>query len=142
MKIIDIKIKDKGGEIRHLQEGILIEELGIKGDVNANGGVKQISILTCNDRRSSEKLRDKGLCILRFYENLTIENLDIKKVYIGRRFKINNTIVEISKIGKYCFDNCQLVKENKKCSLSTNTIFAKVVEGGKIKLDDKITPLD
>ena len=48
MKIVDIKVKDAKGSIIHLEQATLIKDVGIKGDINAKGGDRQISILNYN----------------------------------------------------------------------------------------------
>lgn len=135
MKIVDIKIKDKNGNIIHLEKADLIKEQGILGDIKGKDGDRQISILTFNTRKAIDKLKDKGLCIPRFYENLTIDGLDSSQLYPGKRLKLGEATIEISQIGKECFSNCQLVEKGISCSLVKETIFARVVSGGYLSLD-------
>lgn len=122
------------GNIIHLEEAFLIKDKGIQGDINAKGGDRQISILNLSTKESAEKLKHKGLCIPRFFENLIVGDLDISKIRVGQKLQTGDAVIEITQIGKECFPNCQLVQEGKVCDLAMETIFAKVVKTGSIAL--------
>lgn len=130
LKIIDIKVKDAEGSIIHLEQATLIKDIGIKGDINAKGGDRQISILNHNTKESLEELKHMGLCIPKFFENFIVKGLDISQISVGQKLHFGDAIIEITQIGKECFSNCRLVQSGKICDLATETIFAKVVKTG------------
>lgn len=134
MKILDIKIKDEKGNIIHLKEAELLKNKGILGDKNAKGGRRQVSILSLKTRKNIEKLKEKGLCIPRFYENIIVDHINISKIQIGQEISFGDAILEISEIGKECFLECKLFQDEENCSLINETIFARVIKGGKISL--------
>ena len=130
MKIVDIKDKDAKGSIIHLEQATLIKDVGIKGDINAKGGDRQISILIYNTKESIEEIKHMGLCIPKFFENFIVEGLVISQISVGQKLHFGDSIIEITQIGKECFSNCRLVQSGKICDLATETIFAKVVKTG------------
>jgi MOSC domain-containing protein YiiM len=141
MEVISLyKKEEKNSKAIQIDQGFFMENKGLFGDINGKGGDRQVSILTVNHRDAIEK-EDKGLCTERFYENITIEGLDVDKLHIGQKIIIGETIQVITAIGKKCFKECNLVKSNKQCLLSTNVIFTKVVRSGNIKIGDKINRL-
>lgn len=132
MRLVEITIKDKDGKLINLDQVELLHGQGLKGDKNARGGRRQVSILSLATKKSLDRYRDKGLCMPRFYANLIIEDLDEEKIYIGQKIQLGETSLEISEIGKECFDNCPFVQEGERCPLARKTIFAKVRKSGRI----------
>ena len=116
-------------------------DLGIFGEKRERNKKKQVSILSkeVRDRVDDEQL--VGLCLSRFYENITIEGLDVSKIRVGQRLQVGETIQEVTIIGKECFKECKLVKNEEKCDLSKNVIFTTMVEGGFIAIDDEVRVL-
>lgn len=132
MRIVQLTIKTEKGNLVNIDQVEVIQGQGIKGDKNARGGERQVSILSLATKKSLEKYRDKGLCIARFYANLIIEDLDEENLHIGQEIQIAEARLEISETGKECFDNCLLVQEGERCPLARKTIFAKVRKSGRI----------
>lgn len=127
MRIVDLTIKDENGDIISLDQVELIKGQGLKGDKNARGGRRQVSIFSLHTKESLERYKDKGLCIPRFYANIIIDGLDEENIHIGQNIQLDQVILEISEIGKECFDNCQLVQDGERCPLAGKTIFAVVM---------------
>lgn len=138
MKILDISIKDKEGKLIRLEEAQLIKDHGILGDRKAGPGDKQLSILSLKTREAIDQLKDQGLCIPRFYANLTLEGLDPSTLKLGQELRLGRSLLKISQLGKECFPECSLVKEGKECDLAREAIFARVIKGGKIILDQEL----
>lgn len=88
--------------------------------------------MSLETKTNIEKLKHKGLCIPKFFNNLTIDNIDTKKIYVGKIIEIDKAKIEITEVDKECFPNCKLVQEGKSCDLTTKTIFAKIIESGCI----------
>jgi len=132
VRIAELTIKDEKGNLISLDQVEAVQGQGIKGDKNARGGSRQVSILSLHTKKSLENHRDKGLCIPRFYANLIIDGLDEEKIHIGQKIQLGGAILEISQIGKECFDNCPMVQEGERCPLARKIIFAKVRKSGRI----------
>lgn len=76
----------------------------------------------------------KGFCSVKFYENVTIE--DLPEMTPGTVLRMGSLVLEISEASKHCYDFCDYVKEGTRCELPTNAYFAKVVEAGKASVGD------
>ncbi len=125
-------------DIKEVKEGVLKENSGLVGDIYSKGGEKQISFFSEEGRNKIETQGIEGICTKRFYENITIKNLHLKNLQIGSLIKIEESILEVSHIGKECFPDCNLLKIGKFCPLAKDVIFAKVIKGGVIRNGDKI----
>ncbi|MCF6465151.1 MOSC domain-containing protein [Clostridium sp. Cult2] len=130
--------KKKDRTIEKIEEGYLIKDYGLAGDINGVGGDRQVSIATKKVRRYMEKGDLEGICSNRFYENITIEGLNIEKLYIGQWIIIGDTVQEITSIGKRCFPECNLLISHNPCPLFKEVLFAKVIKEGPIKVGDKV----
>lgn len=137
VKWIFIK-KEKSSKREKIEEAYFKKDLGLFGDIKSQGGDIQVSILSFKDRDCIEKNPSKAICMNRFHENITIEGLESVDLDLGHTLKIGETIVEITSVGKACFEECSLFKSGEKCLLSRGTIFAKVIESGKVKVGDNV----
>lgn len=141
--VYSVNIGEKKGESKkQVDEIILIENFGVKGDVHAGKDIKrQVSFL------SWERIKEKNFCLKKknfkirpgdFAENITTEKIDLRKLKIGDKLKINDTIVEISQIGKECHIYCEIYKKIGSCIMPKEGVFGIVIKGGKLKKGDII----
>ena len=76
---------------------------------------------------AENKNNPKGLCLGRFYADVVVEGL--KDMSSGDIIKAEGKEYEITKIGKRCFPECELLAElGAKCPLATGVGFGKRVE--------------
>jgi MOSC domain-containing protein YiiM len=138
-KVLAVNISPAKGEKKNnIGCGLFIENLGIKNDAHAEAGIRQVSLLA---RESIEKIRAKGLDVNYgdFAENLTIEGIDLPSLPIGTRLKIGlEVLLEVTQIGKVCHNRCNIFYTVGDCVMPREGIFAKVLTGGEIKIDDQI----
>jgi MOSC domain-containing protein YiiM len=91
-------------------------------------------------------MRDAGLPKIRpgaFAENITTEFIDIKNLKVGNRIKIGDDVeLEITQIGKDCHTKCAIYYKVGDCVMPTEGIFAKVINSGKICMDDKVSVIN
>jgi MOSC domain-containing protein YiiM len=74
-----------------------------------------------------------------FAENLTIEGLDFINFDIGSRVAVGeDCILEITQIGKECHSRCGIFNAVGDCVMPREGIFARVIHGGIIKVNDNI----
>ena len=74
-----------------------------------------------------------------FAANLTIEGIDLPSLPIGTRLKVGQKVLlEVTQIGKECHSRCSIFYTVGDCVMPREGIFAKVLTGGEIKVDDKI----
>lgn len=139
-KLVAISIsKKKGIPKSNIPEANLILDFGIEGDAHASGGWhRQISILALE---SIDKMKEKlpKLTPGIFAENLTTIGIDWLQLKIGSQIRIGiDVILEITQIGKECHSKCAIFYKAGDCIMPKEGIFAKVISGGKIQIDDKI----
>ncbi len=138
-KILAVNISQKKGEKKeNIICGLFIENLGLKDDAHAEIGIRQVSLLA---KESIEKIRAKGLDVQygAFAENLTTEGIDLPTLPIGTRLKVGSKVLlEVTQIGKVCHDRCNIFYTIGDCVMPREGIFAKVLIGGEIKVDDRI----
>jgi len=128
---------EKGKTGRELAEGRLIENLGLEGDFYAKGGDRQITLLV-RGNGDENKIREEGLCVSRFRENISISGLSPDLLKSGLRLSLGEAVLEISDEIKHCHEECPLFQKGKHCSLAGMNLFARVLKGGAIKVGDVI----
>jgi len=133
---INISLK-KGIRKKPIDEGTLIENLGIDGDAHSGNWHRQVSLLALE---SIEKMRALGLDVGPgdFAENITTEGIDLVSLPIGTKIEIGGTTLEVTQIGKDCHARCVIYYQAGDCVMPKEGIFAKVLRGGKIKKGDNI----
>jgi MOSC domain-containing protein YiiM len=138
-KILSVNISPKKGEKKqNINSGLFIENHGLKDDGHAEPGIRQVSLLA---KESIEKIRNKGLDVQYgdFAENLTTEGIDLPSLSIGTRLKIGyKVLMEVTQIGKVCHEPCNIFYTVGDCVMPREGIFAKVLHGGEIKINDMI----
>ena len=133
-----ICISEKRGTAKtYVPKAEFIENFGIKNDAHAGNWHRQVSLL------SFEKIEDfkaKGAEIVpgSFGENLIVSGFDLRSLPVGARFKSGEVLLEITQIGKECHSHCNIYKSMGDCIMPREGIFAKVIKGGELKVDDEI----
>lgn len=144
-RVISVNISQKKGIAKKPAEsGFFRIDNGLVGDAHSGPGIRQVSLLAKESIASFNKnAKLRKLCARKgmFGENLTTEGIKLHKLKIGTKLKINNVILEISKIGKECDKVCSIGRKLGTCIMPKEGIFAKVVKDGEIKAGDQIVPL-
>ncbi len=138
-KILAVNISQKKGEKKqNIPCGLLMENSGLKDDAHAGSEIRQVSLLA---KESIEKIRAKGLDVQYgdFAENLTTEGIDLPTLPIGTLLKVGGKVLlEVTQIGKVCHDRCNIFYTVGDCVMPREGIFAKVIVGGEVQVDDRI----
>lgn len=137
-KIVSINISERKSVRKNpVEEAELVENLGVKGDAHAEGGIRQVSLLALE---SIKKMIDMGVKVKPgdFAENITTEGLDLLSLPVGTRLSVGDVILEVSQHGKICHTKCNIYKTVGDCVMPKEGIFCKVIRGGKIKKGDII----
>ncbi len=139
MKIAAISISDeKGVKKDNVESAQLKADHGIEGDAHAGQWHRQISLLASE---SIEKMTALGLNVGPgdFAENITTVGVDLSRLPVGTRIRLgDNTLVEITQIGKECHDRCAIYFQAGDCVMPKEGIFVKVLKGGPIRTGDSI----
>lgn len=138
-KILAVNISPKKGEKKNnIDCGLFLENLGLENDAHAEPGIRQVSLLA---KESIEKIRAKGLDVQYgdFAENLTTEGIDLPSLPVGTQLRVGDKVLlEVSQIGKVCHNRCNIFYTVGDCVMPREGIFAKVLTGGEIKVNDRI----
>lgn len=141
-KVVDVNISEKKGVPKHPVDEIeCILKFGIKGDAHGGDWHRQISLLGVESIEIMKKMGVEGLGSGKFAENITTEGIELYKLPVGTRLKINEVVLEVTQIGKECHNKCEIFQKVGKCIMPTQGIFAVVIKEGKIKAGDNIEVL-
>ncbi len=137
---MSVNISEKKGEVKAPVSEIVIDKLGVVKDAHAGDWHRQISLLAIESIERFEKLLGRKLSYGEFAENITTKDLILHTMNIGDMFHIGNEVkLEITQIGKKCHTGCAISQLVGKCVMpQEGGVFAKVIQGGKIKADDII----
>lgn len=139
--VVSLNISEEKGTIKTPVDSFELFEEGIKGDAHSGKWHRQVSMLAKEDvdNFSTEDASGRGFAPGEFAENITTLGIDYKKVAILDKFKIGETELEVTQIGKKCHgDGCAIYVEVGKCVMPKSGIFTRVINGGIVKKDDKI----
>ena len=138
-KVVSVNISpEKGVRKVNVVQSCLLPEFGLKDDAHAGKWHRQVSLLAME---SIGKMVRLGLKVGPgdFAENITTQGLDLLKLPVGTRFRIGeNSLLEVTQIGKVCHTRCAIYYQAGDCVMPKEGIFAKVLEGGEIKVGDEI----
>ena len=73
-----------------------------------------------------------------FGENLIVDGYDFRNLPVGTKFRCNDVLLEMTQIGKECHSHCESYKVVGDCIMPREGVFAKVLEGGTIKVGDEL----
>lgn len=128
----------KGTRKKNVGQALLKPNWGIVGDAHAANWHRQVSLLAME---SIHKMREAGLNVGPgdFAENLTVAGLGIMSDFpVGTRFRIGQSEVEVTQIGKLCHTRCAIYQLAGDCVMPREGIFVKVLKEGTVKVGDTI----
>ncbi len=141
IKAISISEK-RGTQKSNVPEAELKTDFGIVGDAHAANWHRQVSLLAIE---SIDKMIAKGANVSpgNFAENITTEGIELLKLSVGSKLKVGKDAeLEITQFGKKCHSRCEIFEQVGDCIMPREGVFAKVAEGGVIKVGDIIEVLD
>lgn len=141
VKAINIS-KKKGMMKESIEEGIFIEDFGLKDDAHGGKWHRQVSLLGEESIEIMRQQAQVGLCAGNFAENITTEGIVLYELPIGTLLKIGETIQEVTQIGKECHQGCEIQQKVGSCIMPTQGIFTKIIKGGKVYPGDSIEVIE
>jgi len=141
IKAISIS-RDKGTQKTNVPEAQLQADFGIVGDAHAGMRNRQVSLLA---GESIDKMTAMGADVApgNFAENITTEGIELRSLPVGTRLKVGTDAeLEITQIGKECHSRCEIFEQVGDCIMPREGVFAKVKNGGSVKVGDIIEVLD
>ncbi len=140
-RIVAVCVSDKKGVAkRNVEQAEARADWGLVGDAHAANWHRQVSLLALE---SIAKMQALGLNVRpgSFAENLTTEGLDLLSLPVGSRVRVGEDVVlEITQHGKVCHDRCAIYRAAGDCVMPREGIFARVVEGGVVRVGDSVIP--
>ena len=131
--IISVNISDKKGmKKKPVSAGLLEKAKGLSGDIHAEGGIRQLSLLAME---SIAKMKAKGHDVKPgdFAENLTTSGIDLINLPLGTLIKTTKgCLLKLSKKGKECHHHCEIYRQAGSCVMPTEGVFCEILEGGPV----------
>ncbi len=141
-KIESLCISENKGERKHPVESVQLRaEHGIEGDGHAGDWHRQVSLLSAED---IETLRRKLPDIKPgdFAENVIVSGINLLEFGIGTRFRLGDTVLSITQIGKECHTPCKIYYQTGDCIMPRLGLFARVETGGEVRPGDPVEALE
>jgi MOSC domain-containing protein YiiM len=133
----------KGVQKQPIEKAEIRENHGIIGDAHAAPGNRQISILIDNSIAKVKDAANINIVDGDFAENIIISGIDLTKLSIGTKLKLNNSVIlEITQFGKKCHDRCRIFEKAGICAMADEGIFAKALSSGPITKGDEMEVMD
>src|SRR4030042_3052214 len=138
-KVISVNISEKKGTIKHPVEKITVTEAGVMEDAHAGDWHRQVSLLAMESIGKFSKEAKRKISFGEFAENITTQGIELPGCHIFDRFRIGETELEITQIGKECHGTaCAIFKEVGNCVMPKEGVFCRVLKTGGIKPNDRI----
>ncbi len=137
--IVAVSVSDRKGVVKHnVPQAQLMVEHGLRGDAHAEGGHRQVSLLSLE---SIDKMVALGAKVAPgdFAENLTVQGLSVMHLPVGTRLKVGaEAELEITQIGKACHKGCAIREQVGDCVMPREGVFARVLKAGVVQPGDLI----
>ena len=135
MRAARLTLAPQDGARIEMESLALTPEAGVSGDrKSAKDG--SVSLLS---GEAEESIRNMGgLCTDRFQANIVARGLDYANLREGTRLSIGCCELEITRVGKPCYEACPLQQDGKTCPLPKSCAFARVLSGGVIHTNDEL----
>jgi MOSC domain-containing protein YiiM len=131
----------KGEKKINVASGRFIVNHGLEGDAHAAAWHRQVSLLGVE---SIAKIQAAGMDVTPgdFAENVTTSGLCLYELPVGTRLQLGGTVqLEVTQIGKTCHHRCQIFQQVGDCVMPREGIFAKVLQGGIVRVGDAVVVL-
>jgi MOSC domain-containing protein YiiM len=142
-RIVAVSLSDRKGVVKHnVPAARLLAEHGLEGDAHAEGGCRQVSLLSL---ASIHKMVARGAAVAPgdFAENLTVDGLEVMSLPVGTRLRAGpEALLEITQIGKVCHKGCAIREQVGDCVMPREGVFARVLQEGLVKVGDAIEVLN
>ena len=139
-KLLAICTSPRRGTVKTpVESAVLTPEWGIETDAHGGSWHRQVSLL------SAEKIEQfrKKLWVEygAFGENLVVESFDLRTLPVPSRLAVGGAVLELTQIGKECHNDCAIRQKTGDCIMPREGVFARVVQGGIIRVGDPVTLL-
>lgn len=136
-RIEAICISRKTGERKTpVQSATVRAACGLESDAHGGPWHRQVSLLAAEDiAEVRRKLPDVGYGD--FAENLVVSGVDLGALGLGSQVRLGqNVLLSVTQIGKVCHSPCSIFHLTGDCIMPRLGLFARVLEGGEIRVGD------
>jgi MOSC domain-containing protein YiiM len=138
MRVTAIQTRSaKGTVLQQRDSDVLLQGEGLQEDYH-RGGDRQVSLISEAALEALKMLDGSGLCPEKYAANLTLQGVGIGELHPGDVLRIGEGRLEITEVGKPCHDECHWFQDQSRCPLAVSAAFARVIEGGRIKVGDSV----
>ena len=148
-ELLSIHIADAGGEaMRTLEEARLIEGVGIEGDRYATGrgyyshmpDIREVTLIDEETLIALQRDHDIELLPHEHRRNLTTRDVPLNHL-VERRFRVGEVLLEGGRLNVPCKYLQELLEKKVFVPLLNRSgLNCRIVEGGRIRTGDAITP--
>jgi MOSC domain-containing protein YiiM len=142
-RIHAVSVSDRKGVVKHnVPSARLLVEHGLEGDAHAEGGIRQVSLLSL---QSIDKMVALGARVKPgdFAENLTVDGLEVMTLPVGTRLRVGkDVLLEITQIGKTCHKGCAIREQVGDCVMPREGVFARVLAEGVVEVGDTVEVIE
>lgn len=64
--------------------------------------------------------------------------MEALKLCVGERLRLADAIIEIERIGKDCYPECEALRRAGSCDLARESVFARVLESGDVRVGQAV----
>ncbi len=122
-----------------IDKGLFLVDFGLEGDAYSEVGIeKQVTVFFDESRSSLAEEPFPGLCFSKFLETVRIRGIGADSFSPGTKFKLGAAVFEVGKAGKKCYPECKIIQDNRKCALSRDVRFCRVLKTGNISKGDRV----
>ena len=130
--------EQKGTAKTPVECAVLIKNHGLQDDAHAGTWHRQVSLLADETIQDFNAL-GASVTYGAFGENLVVSQIPLTTLPIGTRLVSGTIILEVTQIGKVCHTPCQIHHRIGHCIMPTQGVFAKVIQGGILHVNDTLT---
>ena len=135
MRAARLTLALKNGARIETESLTLTPEAGVARDrKSAKDG--SVSLLASEAEESIRSMG--GLCTDRFQANIVTQGLDYAILRAGTHLTIGGCELEVTRVGKPCYDACLLQQDGETCPLPKSCAFVRVLSGGVIHTNDEL----
>ena len=113
---------------------IFKQDCGIEGDHHADGGERQVSLLTVQEKEWMQNQEVKGFCFKKYKENILLDGINLSECKQGDFMKCEDVVLELTSSIKSCHPELCSLAEEGKCILAGSSRFAKVNKSGTVSV--------
>lgn len=138
-KVVSTNISAKTGTVKQPVPKIELNEIGVKNDSHAGFKNRNVSLLAIESINNFNEKSNTQVKPGDFAENLTLSGIDLTKIKLLDRLSVNNTLLEVTQIGKKCHsEGCKIFQQVGKCAMPTEGIFCRVLQKGTIQAGNEV----